>query len=369
MFSGVALVDYVPNPFSELGLKINAGLPFGLRAIPMVSTIRPARIRLEASSRCQLRCPSCPTTTGAIKPVVGSGFLKLRDFRQLIEANPGLKTIELSNWGEIFLNPELLEIMEYACAHDVHLTAENGVNLNHVRDEVLEGLVKYRFRSLTVSLDGTSQESYEIYRVRGDYQRVVEHIQKINVYKAQYGSEYPRLYWQFVVFGHNEHEIARARELAAEWNMTLYFKLGWDNEFSPIRDMEAVRRAMDTGVATRAEYREKFGTEYLDQVCHQLWDLPQVNWDGKMLGCCRNYWDEFGGNVFQDGLNEVVNSPKLNVAREMLQGKHADDPSVPCSACEVYKAMAQTGRFLDRSRLLPGWRGHWARFRARLAWN
>jgi len=73
-----------------------------------------SRIRLEASSRCQLRCPSCPTTSGAILPAIGSGILKFADFQALLDGNPGLRDIELSNYGEIFLNPELIAILEYA---------------------------------------------------------------------------------------------------------------------------------------------------------------------------------------------------------------------------------------------------------------
>ena len=77
--------------------------------------IRPAKIRLEASSFCQLRCNSCPTTTKAIHPVVGSGFLKLIDFQNLLDKNPWISEIELSNLGEIFLNHLL--ILEFFLQH------------------------------------------------------------------------------------------------------------------------------------------------------------------------------------------------------------------------------------------------------------
>src|SRR6516165_12088787 len=77
-------------------------------------TITPRRIRLEASSFCQLRCPSCPTTAGAIHPAIGSGFLKFKDFQRLVDLNPRLKTIEIANYGEVFLNPQLVDILEYA---------------------------------------------------------------------------------------------------------------------------------------------------------------------------------------------------------------------------------------------------------------
>jgi MoaA/NifB/PqqE/SkfB family radical SAM enzyme len=98
--------------------------------------VSPRRIRLEPSSFCQLRCPSCPTTSGAIHPAVGSGFLKFEDFQRLLDLNPNLERIEISNYGEVFLNPHLLKILEYADRKGVSITMENGVNLNHARRRV-----------------------------------------------------------------------------------------------------------------------------------------------------------------------------------------------------------------------------------------
>ena len=40
----------------------------------------------------------------SIDPHVGRGFLQIDDFRRLLDENPSLKLIELSNYGEIFLN-------------------------------------------------------------------------------------------------------------------------------------------------------------------------------------------------------------------------------------------------------------------------
>jgi MoaA/NifB/PqqE/SkfB family radical SAM enzyme len=174
----------------------------------------PRKIRLEASSFCQLRCPSCPTTTGAINPAVGSGFLRFDNFRALIDDNPSIDHIELSNYGEILLNPHLLKILEYAWSKAVAITFSNGVNLNHAKDELLEGLVKYRVCHITCSIDGATPETYQIYRVRGNFDRVIENIERINQFKRKHSSELPKLTWQFVVFGHNEHEIPAARQMA-----------------------------------------------------------------------------------------------------------------------------------------------------------
>ena len=314
----------------------------------MAQRIKPTSIRLEASSFCQLRCPSCPTTTRAIHPAVGSGTLDLESFRRLLDSAPDVKSIELSNYGEIFLNAQLLPILELAHARGVTLSAANGVNLNHVREEVLEALVKYGFERMTCSIDGASAETYRIYRVSGDFDRVIGNIRKLNAFKKKYGVDKPKLHWQFVVFGHNEHEIADARRLARELDMELRLKISWDDTFSPIRNKEYVRKEIGVDAATRDEYRDAHGENYAQEICHQLWDWPQINWDGKVLGCCRNFWGEFGGNAFKDGLDAAVNGEGIAYAREMLLGRKPPRDGIPCTTCEMYISMRDRGRYLQR---------------------
>jgi len=312
--------------------------------------ILPRRIRLEASSFCQLRCPSCPTTSGAIHPAVGSGFLRFEDFRTLVDRNPALERIEISNYGEIFLNPELLRILEYADRKQLPITIENGANLNHVREELLEALVKHRVRILTCSIDGASPETYAKYRVRGDFNAVIRNVETINAHKRRYQSDLPHLIWQFVVFGHNEHEIPLARELAAKLGMEFRAKLTWDDDFSPMRDEAFIRAQTGWQAVTRDEHEQTHGEKYAAAICHQRWDDPQINWDGRVLGCCRNFWGDFGGNAFADGLVESVNSERMAHARDMLTGRKPPRDDIPCTTCEMYQAMRQHGTFIKRDR-------------------
>lgn len=313
----------------------------------MPRQVRPRVIQLEASSHCQLRCPACPTTLGTIHPAVGSGFLQPDDLARLLDANPDVRAVELSNNGEIFLNPRLLDILRVAHARGVTVQAVNGVNLNSVRDEVLEGVVKYGLTAITCSIDGASQATYQRYRVRGNFERVINNVRRLNHWKRHYGSDKPLLRWQFVVFGHNEHELDTARLMAAELGMAFVPKLSWDEELSPPVDAAKVREATG-GYASRSEFRARNGTDYMRMICHQLWDSPQINWDGKVLGCCRNTWAEFGGNAFRDGLVASLNGDTMMHARQMLLGRAEPRDDVPCTTCEVYQGMRETGRYLHR---------------------
>src|SRR5438874_1490946 len=69
----------------------------------------PRFVRLDASTVCQLKCPSCPTATGATGQNLGVGSLKFEDFKRFIRRNPQVSHVELSNWGEVFLNQDLVK--------------------------------------------------------------------------------------------------------------------------------------------------------------------------------------------------------------------------------------------------------------------
>jgi quercetin dioxygenase-like cupin family protein len=206
---------------------------------------------------------------------------------------------------------------------------------------------------MTVSIDGASPETYALYRVKGNFEKVVQNVRKINALKARHHSRFPELSWQFVVFGHNEHEISRARSMAADLNMKFRAKLPWDDlytqPFSPVVDTDMVRRETGLGVATRGEFRERYGQDYmLRQCCLALWANPQINYDGRLLGCPVNYWGDYG-NVFEDGLIPSLNNEKIVYAREMLLGKRPYRDDIPCIRCKAYQRMKKTGRWFSEA--------------------
>ena len=311
----------------------------GLSSHPIARRILPQHIRIDASAHCQLACKSCPTASGVAERALGAGHLDVRQFAVLLDRNPGLRSVELSNNGEMFLNPRLSGILRLGWEHNIALHADNGVNLNFAREETLEALVRYGFRSMTCSIDGASAESYSKYRVRGDFERVIGHIRRIVAYRRQYKSERPFLRWQFIIFGHNEHEIGAARKLAAELGMHFVPKLSWDDEVAPIRNRELVQIELGTRAITRAEYYQETGRDYMRRICTQLWLEPALNWDGRVTGCCRNFWGEFGGNAFVDGLEEAINGEGIAYAREMLMGRAPERHDLPCATCDLYQTM------------------------------
>jgi MoaA/NifB/PqqE/SkfB family radical SAM enzyme len=320
------------------------------------SFARPRRVALDLSTVCQLKCPSCPTANGTIARSIGAGFLRLAQFQTFVRNHPWVSDIELSNWGEVFLNKDLEQILRHAHRHDIAVRIDNGANLDRVSDGVLEALVRYKVRSLTCSIDGASADVYSVYRVNGHFDRVIGHVRRINAFKQQYRSPYPALRWQFVAFGHNTHEIDKARQLARELDMEFHLKLSWDDlytdAFSPVKDRELVRTQSGSGVANRREYEEKFGRSYIAASCHQLWLRPRINFDGRLLGCSINHWGDFG-NVFTNGLETLLASEKVRRTKEMLLGLRSADEGSPCVRCSIYRSMRTHNAWVKPEDLAP----------------
>ncbi|MBL7196928.1 MAG: SPASM domain-containing protein [Candidatus Omnitrophica bacterium] len=345
--------------------------------------MRPSKVCLEASNLCQLRCPLCPTGVGK-KLGIRRGYLKMESFKKFVDGNPWISEIELSNWGEIFLNPELPDIIKYAYEKKIMLMAENGVNLNTIDDKTCEALVKYRFKIIVCSIDGASQQTYKMYRIGGDFNAVINNIKRINSYKNKYKSKFPLLQWQFIIFGHNEHEIAAAKRLAKDLNMESCFKLSGNESFFPVqkeefvkretglgvvRDMEScfklsgnesffpvqkeefVKRETGLSIVREGDYFRKKNKNYRRFICISLWNKPQINWDGEMLGCCLNYSDTYG-NVFNCGLLNVINNDKMDYARAMLMGKKTAKEDIICSRCRLYRDMQRNNRWLTAGEVL-----------------
>jgi MoaA/NifB/PqqE/SkfB family radical SAM enzyme len=231
------------------------------------------------------------------------------------------------------------EMMEYANTKGIELTASNGSNFNSVDDELLENFVKYRFRCITVSIDGASDETYRIYRQGGNFDTVIRNVRKLNEFKKQYSSPFPELTWQFVVFGHNENDIPKAEQMAHDLGMRFSLKLNGVSTYSPVKNTDNVRRRL--GAVSQRDYWVRRKKVYLS-ACSSMWLSPQIASNGKLMGCCENKWGDFG-NVFDVGLEACVKNEAFVYAKKMVTGKVPPQKGIPCAMCSSYSHKIKEG--------------------------
>jgi MoaA/NifB/PqqE/SkfB family radical SAM enzyme len=298
------------------------------------------KARLEFCSVCQLQCPLCSTGKGFNKTnLIGSGMLSLENFKNFVRLNPRIKHIESSNWGEIFLNNQFTEILEFAFKNGVTVTARNGVNFNDVTDDQLEALVKFNFERLVISIDGTTPDTYKLYRVNGSLKKVVENIKKLNKIKLRMNSPLPALTLQFIEFPHNIHQKEDAKNLAYKLGMNFVIKLNHSPKvnFAPGDITESI--PINPSPANRANHYK--GTKnFYDLPCRQLWHRPQINWNGEVLGCCVNKTHSFG-NAFEEPMNKIFTSEKYLHTKKMLFTKISTREDTPCVNCEHYSNLKE----------------------------
>jgi MoaA/NifB/PqqE/SkfB family radical SAM enzyme len=304
----------------------------------------PESVRLDASTLCQLNCVDCYMRKENYCGL-GAGYLKYADFVKFLEMNPFVKKIELSNSGEMFMNPDLLKIIEYAHQKGIRLIAFNGVNFNSVSDEMLEALVKFQFYGLNLSIDGASQEVYVKYRRGGNFDKVIANIKKVNAYKEQYHSAYPILRWQYIVMEQtdNENEMRKAYKMAKELNMRMFYKQDWSGYVPKNRQViEELTGDLRTEISI---------SENVKWVpCCQLWLTPQINWNGRFLACCCGM-NEFDINVFETGLEKCLKSKLIKNSKRMLMTGISCEESA-CYKCWFYKQIEIENNFITSKEIL-----------------
>ena len=308
-------------------------------------SLLPKKVRIDASTICQLKCEGCGFQRNGCSGL-GAGYLTADNFRSFIEDNPQIERVELSSFGEMFENPELINIMKIAYEANVRLEASMGVNFNRVTREQVEALVAYRFAFLSISIDGASQESYSKYRKGGDYDMVIENIRLLQMIKNAQNSELPQLQWQFIPNEYNELEIEKAIERARMLGMSFFFKLNYMTSYHP-KQATLLRKATGLECLTRQEYAEKYNAPYGSDICLQMFYDPQINWDGELLGCCKQSVRDYSINVFEVGLSTALTSSRYAAVKKCLQHpelKHLVSDEYSCFQCSIFRDRLLLGK-------------------------
>ena len=182
-------------------IKIKLGYRFGLsKAIGM-----PKMITLDPTNHCNLKCPLCPTGLGDTS--VAYGLFKLDKFKNVIDVfSKWAQTVQLYSWGEPLLNKSFVEMIRYASQKPHKIRSVTSVNLNAITDEQIEGLLNSNLDALHLSIDGTTQEVYEKYRIGGNLETVFNNLKKL-IAEKNVSKSNTKVIWDFIVMKHNHPNV------------------------------------------------------------------------------------------------------------------------------------------------------------------
>ena len=291
--------------------------------------LHPKKIGIDASTYCQLNCVGCYMRVKNYDGV-GKGMLSYENYKKVIDGCNFIKEVGFANNGEALLNPELPKILRYSYERGIETDFGGGVNFNTVSEELMDALVNYHVSNINIAIDGASDKVYSQYRRNGNYEKVLENIRKINHLKKTYGTDKPKLTWQYVLMKDNEKDIEKARQKALELDMKIVWKLDWGGTYVP-QNPEWVKRITGLEEFNRNEGNYNWGNR-----CRELVFYPKINWDGMLLGCCSSHSMSFGINVFETGIERAVNETKYRKTIEDVFGRKQPEKDVPCGNCWIY---------------------------------
>ncbi len=289
----------------------------------------PYRLYLDPTNLCNLRCPLCATGQQLF---VSTGKMDMATYRGAIDQLRGtVYRVGLFNWGEPLLHPEIFGMIAYA--REAGIATAVSSNLSFRRKNLAEGLVDSGLEHLIISMDGTTQEVYEQYRVGGRLEFVTENITEIVRRKRAGGSAYPFLELQFIVMRQNEHQIPDVQELGRS--------LGVDHVtlvpvFVNIAHETDARKWLPTDERhSRYDYARKVDRLLHEvETCEWLYRTAVIQWDGKVAPCCYYLGQEVTfGDLKKDAFADIWNNDLFREAREVFHSREVRPTPLICSTC------------------------------------
>jgi MoaA/NifB/PqqE/SkfB family radical SAM enzyme len=292
----------------------------------------PFNVSIEPTTSCNLGCPECPS--GLKNFTRPTGTLEMDFYKKTVdELSDTLLYLYFYFQGEPYMHPRFTELVKHAAANNIYtVTSTNAhyLTARKARETVESGLSR-----ILISIDGTTQQTYEQYRIGGSLDKVIEGTKNLVKAKREMKSQTPHIVFQFLVVKPNEHQVEEVYRLAKEIGVDevklktaqVYdFKEG--NELIPTIDKYSRYQKQSDGT-----YHIK--NELLNH-CWKLWHSTVITWDGKIVPCCfdkdaqhqlgdlhtKSFSEIWQSDLYKSFRSRILSIPKRDRHLHQLQRGH-----------------------------------------------
>ncbi len=290
----------------------------------------PISVSFEPTTSCNLRCPECPSGLRAFtRP---TGMMEKDFFRDMVDQlSKELLYLIFYFQGEPYLNPAFLEMVKYASQKKIYTAT--STNAHYLDDKNAKQTVESGLDRLIISIDGTTQDVYEQYRVGGKLQKVLDGARNIVKWKRELKSKTPFVFFQFLVVKPNEHQVDEIKKLAKEIGVDdVRFKTAqvYDYRNDPNQLIPSIEKFRRYKKNAQGEYQIK---NNLSNHCWRLWHSPVITWDGLVVPCCfdkdaRHQLGDIKGKPFKEIWR---NTEYIHFRKQILHGRKNIDICANCS--------------------------------------
>ena len=178
---------------------------------------------VEPTVLCNISCTNCAPIKERkyLREKTNSGKLYLSEetfentLTQLKERNITIDNIEFQGFGEPLVAKRLPELITKA--RDYFPESRLSLISNGISKSLNESVFK-DLDYVIFSIDGVSQETYEPYRIMGDFYNAISNMNKVVEYKKNKEGFNYKVIWKYIIFRHNcsRENLQKAVELSDE---------------------------------------------------------------------------------------------------------------------------------------------------------
>ena len=291
--------DYLRARYQSWSIILTEILNQSYRLAHLPGACQLTTVGVETNNTCNLSCLHCPVNQGMKRK---KGLMKLETFQKIIDLNPEVDRVYLTDWGEPLLHPQLVSMINYAHEQGKHTSLTTNATL---LDEILsQALLDSHLDVIKFSVDG-GQEIYQ--KIRGfSYEQVEANILRF----IRMRNESKKKTWIEVSMVIYDETLPEVEAFQKEWR----------------------------GKADFVNFQPKFFSlpKRKKSLCRDLWRILVVLWDGRVVPCCVDYeGDIILGDAEKEDLQKIFQGPKMKALRK----KHFQNklPGL-CAKCLPYYA-------------------------------
>ena len=306
---------------------------------PLIINNKPVTAQIEPTSECNLKCRMC--IREAMK--IPFGTMSFENFKRILGKLDSLFKINISGNGELFLNPEIFDMIRYANRRGILINiSSNGTILTK---DIISKICENDIGEIGISVDSTNKEKYEKIRIGANFDKLLENMKNLsNELKRK--KRHTILTMAPIIFKENIDELPRFIELA---NMLGIKKVAFQTlqtkeSFLESYDSEMKKQLVASNIQKLKEKMKeavKLADKYNITVifdeeespgCIWPWRGIYVAWNGEVTICCKiPDWKKFGmGNILKQDFWEVWNGKRYQEVRRMLKKRKS---LLMCKGC------------------------------------
>lgn len=329
-------------------------------------------VHVEMTERCNLKCLMCDRNEngGRDNPYLKGHELSLKDIKKVFTTyfcNQLERVYFCGNYGDPIVADDLLKSLRYMKEQNKKLKIGLITN-GSMRPQKWWRKLAAVCDSVRFGIDGLS-DTHKLYRQGASFEKIIRNA-KIYIDNGGYAI------WDYLVFGHNEHQIEEARELANKLGFKEFVVKKTGRFFSNIKMKgkkshkgleKPSEKNVNASLKKEDAIKAKYGSmeKYLDQTQIECKVLKNneiyLSAEGIILPCCWlagqmykwylpeksseiwEYVDQKRHNIHHHTLKEIFNSGIFEAIQETWSKKSLWDGKLKTCALKCGKELDQFG--------------------------